>query len=357
MAKVKKLSQKKVSTVFELFAVLIGSVFGFVFTVVFAEQLQMANFKRNQMSPSSSGAIFHEVVTTEADKLTKEVRILCWILTQPKSHYRKAVHVKNTWGKRCDKLIFMSTENDTSLGAVALNTPEGRENLWGKTKAAFRYVYEHHLEEYDWFLKADDDTYTIIENLRYMLSNYDPKFPIYFGSRLRLFYKEGILGGGSGYVLSREATRKFVEEALPNKSICKQSNQGLEDVEIAGCLLKSGVLIGDSRDSLARGRFFPLGPHVHIRGGIPQWYKKNAFYKPYAGFNDCSESAIAFHYVAPELMYWYDFLLYFVRAFGVQRQQPFPAELPPGVRGLPREVFEKLVLPKNVTEARSFQQT
>ena len=32
----------------------------------------------------------------------------------------KAVHVKNTWGSHCDKLIFMSTEEDKELGAVAL---------------------------------------------------------------------------------------------------------------------------------------------------------------------------------------------------------------------------------------------
>ena len=32
----------------------------------------------------------------------------------------KAVHVKNTWGAHCDKLIFMSTEEDKELGAVAL---------------------------------------------------------------------------------------------------------------------------------------------------------------------------------------------------------------------------------------------
>ncbi|XP_037779936.1 glycoprotein-N-acetylgalactosamine 3-beta-galactosyltransferase 1-like [Penaeus monodon] len=351
MAKSKNHAPKKISTWFEIFAVLLGSVFGCVFTVAFAWQLQVSDFTRRRMSLSSSHGMHHEVVTTKADRLAKEVRILCWVLTQPKSHYKKAVHVKNTWGKRCDKLIFMSTENDTSLGAVALNTSEGRVNLWGKTKASLKYVYDHHLEEYDWFLKADDDTYTIIENLRYMLSNYDPEFPVYFGSRLRLFYKEGILGGGSGYVMSREATRKFVEKALPDKSICKQSEQGLEDVELAGCLLKIGVLIGDSRDSLERGRFFPLGPDIHIMGHIPYWYKEHAFYKPYAGFNDCSESAIAFHYVVPELMYWYDFLLYYVRAFGIKHEQPFPAELPPDIKSLPREDFEKLVIPKNVTQA------
>ena len=60
----------------------------------------------------------------------------------------------------------MSTAEDPALGSVALNLTEGRDKLWAKTKAAFTYVYTRHREEADWFLKADDDTFVIVENLK-----------------------------------------------------------------------------------------------------------------------------------------------------------------------------------------------
>ena len=38
--------------------------------------------------------------------------------------------------RRCDKLLFMSTEADDDLGAVALqNITSGRASLWNKTRA------------------------------------------------------------------------------------------------------------------------------------------------------------------------------------------------------------------------------
>jgi len=90
--------------------------------------------------------------------LFNETRILCMVMTSPKTHQSRAIHIQRTWGTRCNKLIFMSTKADKQLGSVVLNVREGYSNSWPKTRASLEYVYKHHFHKYDWFLKADDDT-------------------------------------------------------------------------------------------------------------------------------------------------------------------------------------------------------
>ncbi|CAL8127789.1 unnamed protein product [Orchesella dallaii] len=252
--------------------------------------------------------------------LASQVRVLCWIMTSSSNHKTKAIHVKRTWGKRCNILLFMSTANDTELPSVALNNvKEGRDYLWAKTKEAFKYIYKNYFDKADWFLKADDDTYVIMENLRLFLKDKDSKAPIYFGCKFKEPIKQQIyMSGGAGYVLSKEALKRFVQKAIPNKEKCWKSHGGAEDRQMGRCLQNVGVEAGDSRDSLGRYRFLPFAPEKYL---IPSeiksvtWYPEYTYYPQKEGTNCCSNTAVSFHYISPKMMYAIEYLLYSLKPF------------------------------------------
>ncbi|CAL8127786.1 unnamed protein product [Orchesella dallaii] len=252
--------------------------------------------------------------------LANQVRVLCWIMTSPSNHKTRAVHVKRTWGKRCNILLFMSTANDTELQSVALNNlREGRRYLWAKTKEAFKYIYQNYFDKADWFVKADDDTYVIMENLRLFLKDKDPKAPIYFGCKFKEPTTQQIyMSGGAGYVLSKEALQRFVEKAIPSKEKCWGLDDGNEDFEIGRCLQSVGVEAGDSRDSLGRYRFLAYDLEKHLIPGemnSERWYSEYIYYPQKEGANCCSDTVVSFHYIMPNTMYILEYLLYSLKHF------------------------------------------
>lgn len=258
--------------------------------------------------------------TATAVELFHKVRILCFVLTSQPNHAKRAQHVRNTWGSRCNKLLFVSNVTEPEFGALQLQQNDDYHHLWRKTRHAVKYVYENFYNDYDWFYKADDDTYAFPDNMRFVLTAYSSDDPIYFGKKFNYSEELGYFSGGSGYVMSRRAVQKFVLEALPDGKKCRQEPDGAEDWNMGACMHNIGVFPGDARDRFQRERFLPFYPDAHLFGVVDMnwWYWGRLYYATDEGLDCCSNYTISFHYIGGDSMYAFDFFTYYLQVYGLR---------------------------------------
>ena len=99
----------------------------------------------------------------------KRVRVLCHVLCAKKRR-ASCIAQHRTWGQHCDRIVFSSDFDDAAIGAVDVKPRwEGAAKKGAsrdKWARGWLRVLAHHAEEYDWFVKADDDTLVLVENLR-----------------------------------------------------------------------------------------------------------------------------------------------------------------------------------------------
>lgn len=114
-------------------------------------------------------------------------RLFCFVLTNEENLESRGRAVYETWGQRCGKFVFVSRLN-SSLNCKKQNEKdfnglcrfpieyittlpdENYSNLPNKVRSSLLHFNEFY-PNYDWYLKADDDTYIIVENLlRFLIS-------------------------------------------------------------------------------------------------------------------------------------------------------------------------------------------
>ncbi|XP_067653652.1 glycoprotein-N-acetylgalactosamine 3-beta-galactosyltransferase 1-like isoform X1 [Haliotis asinina] len=249
-----------------------------------------------------------------AEALSRKVRLACFITTREKNMETKLKAVNETWGRRCDKMLYVMTTNKTGPDILGVNITDAHGTLTEKIVHAFTHMYTTSLDQYDWFLKADDDTYVIVENLKFLLAHLNSSKPVYVGDHFAPFSPNGYMGGGAGYAVSREALRRLVEQGYRVPGRCRHAG-GSEDIETGRCMYKVVVSTYLSLDKYNRSTFHAAAPET-FQVGQPNFVSSFSAHKYHSGPECCSQLTISFHYVTPELMRTLDMFLYQITVFG-----------------------------------------
>lgn len=287
----------------------------------------------------SSKVALDRIIVTNGTK-SKHLRILCYILTVSKYHASRCRAVQATWGPRCDRLVFASDEDDELLGAVRIpNALHDYDHLWDKHRKTLKFLYEKYSSDYDWFVKADDDTFLIVENLKHflaspMISAVTDTEPLHLGHRLvlpdyqlseinvpalllnqfaaeigRWIYNSG----GAGYAMNKVYIERFMRAY--DKPTCLPRNRKVpEDAGLAFCMAFEGIFPTYSRDKRDMERFHLQNPSNTYRG-LPRWVSRyhEGLGGPLSGPFSISPETIGFHYITPALMEFMDAQLYSCR--------------------------------------------
>uniref|UniRef100_A0AAV2IX34 Hexosyltransferase n=1 Tax=Knipowitschia caucasica TaxID=637954 RepID=A0AAV2IX34_KNICA len=176
------------------------------------------------------------------------------VMTAKKYLSSRAVAAYKTWTHSIPgKVEFFSSAGSDTVPVpvpVPVVSLEGVDDSYPPQKKSFmmlKYIHDHYLDKYEWFMRADDDVYIRGEKLELFLRSLNSSKPLYLGQtglgmaeelgRLALEPGENFCMGGPGMIFSREVLRRMV----PHIGTClSEMYTTHEDVEVGRCVRRFG---------------------------------------------------------------------------------------------------------------------
>ncbi|KAJ8967478.1 hypothetical protein NQ314_002792 [Rhamnusium bicolor] len=248
----------------------------------------------------------------ESHFLYSKIKVLCIILVR---NSRNVKAIENTWGRGCNniKLIEVNAKNKVIFGKR--NKESSSWVLLCKTLKNINY-------EYDWVLIANDNTFFILENLRYYVASLKSSKRYYMGYAVK-FWDTVYNSGEAGYVISKGTVYTFNKHFM--ETDCSTNTYwNREDFYLGKYLSKLNITPIDTRDSEGLSTFHPYNwYHVFFPG--ENYYKTSIF-----PVQCCSKNSISFQAIEGDKMYTYYYLLYTLQIFvdGKFGNRPSATQIP-----------------------------
>ncbi|XP_061555523.1 chondroitin sulfate synthase 3 [Phycodurus eques] len=176
------------------------------------------------------------------------------VMTAKKYLASRAAAAHDTWARSIPgKVEFFSSAGSDHVrlpAPIPVISLPGVDDSYPPQKKSFmmlKYIHDHYLDKYQWFMRADDDVYIRGEKLELFLRSLNSSKPLYLGQtglgmaeelgRLALEPGENFCMGGPGMIFSREVLRRMT----PHIGTClRELYTTHEDVEVGRCVRRFG---------------------------------------------------------------------------------------------------------------------
>jgi len=190
------------------------------------------------------------------EDISKPPAIFCFVLSANDHHLTSSQAIVYSWGKRCDRFYFVTRLQNTSADLMMLERFEKTIDITPTTITqhtlnVLRYLDNELLfSSYQWFIRATDDSFVIIPNLRRLIAQLQIKkydSPIaYVGDVERMHEKYNIKTSGSVMLFNRKALDRFVISYIEKR---RCSFTMIYDHELVACMKQIGINVNPIDDN------------------------------------------------------------------------------------------------------------